>query len=108
MDFMNSDRRLWPAYAGLCLITIAAYANSFRSGFVFDNKPLILDDKKIHQATPENLGLILQHSYWWPAGESGLYRPVTTLSYLFNYAILGNTDHPAGYHWINLLLHAGN
>lgn len=37
-----------------------------------------------------------------------MYRPITTLSYLFNYAILGNTDHPAGYHWINLLLHAGN
>jgi hypothetical protein len=37
-----------------------------------------------------------------------LYRPVTTISYLFNYAILGNRDHPEGYHWINLALHLVN
>src|SRR5205807_9565903 len=33
---------------------------------------------------------------------------LTTLSYLFNYAILGNGDRPAGYHWINFALHAAN
>ena len=32
----------------------------------------------------------------------------TTLSYLFNYAVLGNGGHPTGYHWINFLLHAAN
>jgi tetratricopeptide (TPR) repeat protein len=37
-----------------------------------------------------------------------VYRPVGTLSYLFNYAVLGNGPHPEGYHWINLLLHLGN
>jgi len=84
------------------------YSNSFESGFVFDNRSLILGDSRVHKATPDNLALIFHHSYWWPTGESGLYRPVTTLSYLFNYAVLGNAGHPAGYHWINLLLHAGN
>lgn len=49
-----------------------------------------------------------RHTYWWPYGESGLYRPFTTLTCLFNYAILGNVDRPGGYHWINLFLHAGN
>ena len=38
--------------------------------------------------------------------SSGLYRPLTTLSYLFNYAVLGNGTHPAGYHLLNLLLQA--
>ena len=52
--------------------------------------------------------MILNHTYWWPRIESGLYRPFTTLSYLFNYAILGDNDQPAGYHWINLFLHALN
>ena len=37
-----------------------------------------------------------------------MYRPLGTLSYLFNYAVLGNGEHPEGYHWINLLLHLGN
>jgi len=37
-----------------------------------------------------------------------MYRPVTTLSYLFNYATVGNSNHPAGYHWVNFFLHAVN
>jgi protein O-mannosyl-transferase len=94
--------------AALGLLTLAAYSNSFSAGFVFDNKILLLEDARIREASAENLGLILQHTYWWPYGESGLYRPFGTLSYLFNYAVLGNGENPAGYHWTNLLLHLGN
>jgi hypothetical protein len=93
---------------GLCLLTLAAYSNSFTAGFAMDNRGLILEDTRIRAATPENLALIVDHTYWWPYGESGLYRPLTTLSYLFNYSILGDTNSPAGYHWINFFLHAGN
>src|SRR5579863_7097635 len=98
----------WLALVALCAITLLAWSNSFQCGFVFDNRFLLLLDTRVHQATRENLALILNHTWLWPATEAGLYRPVTTLSYLFNYAILGNADRPAGYHWINLLLHAGN
>jgi tetratricopeptide (TPR) repeat protein len=94
--------------AALALLTLAAYSNSFSAGFVFDNKLLLLQDPRIRDATAANIGLIFQHTYWWPYGESGLYRPFGTLSYLFNYAVLGNGGHPEGYHWINLLLHFGN
>jgi len=90
------------------LLTLLAYSNSFQSGFVLDNRPLLLQDPRIQEASQSNVELIFQHSYWWPHGESYLYRPLTTLSYLFNYTILGNSDHSAGYHWINLILHAGN
>src|SRR5262249_8803430 len=62
----------------------------------------------VHQATAQNLALIARHTYWWPLDADGLYRPLATLSYLFNYAILGNADHPAGYHWINILVHGTN
>jgi len=96
------------AIAALCLLTLAAYFNSFGSGFVFDNQRLLLMDPRIGDFSPENIGLILRHTYWWPSYESGLYRPVATLSYLFNYAVLGDGENPAGYHWINLLLHLGN
>jgi hypothetical protein len=97
-------RELW-AVAALCAVTLAAFANSFGAGFALDNKALILDDERVHAATRDNIGLIFQHSYWWPRGASGLYRPFTTLSYLFNYAVLGNGSSAAGYHWVNLLLH---
>ena len=93
---------------GLCLVTLAVYSNSFGAGFVMDNRGLILEDARIRAATAENTGLIFGHTYWWPYGESGLFRPLTTLSYLFNYAMLGNGEHPAGYHWINYGLHAVN
>ncbi len=92
----------------LCSITLLAYSDSFRSGFVYDNQRLILQDPRIFQATAKNVELILQHTYWWPRDQSGLYRPVTTLSYLFNYAVLGEGDHPTGYHWFNFFLHALN
>ncbi len=94
--------------AALFLLTLIAYSNSFHGGFVLDNRGLILNDPRIHDASASNLGLIVDHTYWWPHGESGLYRPFTTLSYLFNYAVLGNGANPAGYHWINFLLHLGN
>ena len=92
----------------LCGAALAAFSNYFAGGFVFDSKPVLLQDPRIRQATSENVALIFQHTYWWPSGEAGLYRPLTTLSYLLNYAILGNGSDPAGYHWVNFLLHLAN
>ena len=91
----------------LGLLTLVAFSNSFLAGFALDNH-LLLSDARIQAATSSNIALIVGHTYWWPNGESGLYRPLTTLSYLLNYAILGNADHPAGYHWINFALHLAN
>ena len=102
---MSRNRVL--AMAGLCAVTLLAYSNSFQAGFSLDSRGILLQDR-IHAATAENLQLILGHTYWWPYGESGLYRPITTLTYLFNYAVLENGDQPAGYHAINFLLHVSN
>ncbi len=96
------------APASLALLTFLAFSNSFSTGLVLDNKLLLLQDPRIRELTGENIRLILQHTFWWPTGETGLYRPFTTLSFLFNYAVLGNKTDPAGYHWINFLLHLGN
>jgi protein O-mannosyl-transferase len=100
-------RRHALAALALCALTLLAYSNSFEGGLVLDNKVLLLDPR-IREATPQNIALIFQHTYWWPTGEAGLYRPFTTLSYLFNYAILGEADQLSGYHAINLILHLGN
>ena len=99
-------RNVWAA-ASLALLTFLAFSNSFTAGFVFDSK-MLLEDPRLRALTSEKFRLILQHTYWWPITEAGLYRPFTTLSYLFNYAVLGNADDPAGYHGINFLLHLGN
>lgn len=104
----RTDRRLVFAQLALCALTLLAYSNSFGTGFALDNRMLILGDPRIRQATPQNFSLITSHTYWWPSGEAGIYRPLATFSYLFNYAILGNGEQSAGYHGINLLLQGIN
>jgi tetratricopeptide (TPR) repeat protein len=93
---------------GLCLLTLLAYSNSFHDGYTLDCNQLLRLDQRIQHATAANVDQILHHTYWWPYGESGLYRPLATLSYMFNYAVLGNGERSAGYHWINFLLHLSN
>jgi tetratricopeptide (TPR) repeat protein len=93
--------------AGLCALILLANLNSFRDGFPFDNRAAILTDARVHAATADNVHQILTQDYW-PKQPANLYRPLTTLSFLWNYATLGGGAHPAGYHWFNLLLHMVN
>jgi tetratricopeptide (TPR) repeat protein len=92
----------------LCLLTLLAYSDSFHDGYTLDCNQLLTADARIQQDTAANIDLILHHTYWWPSGESGLYRPLATLSYMFNYAVLGNGKRSTGYHWVNFLLHLCN
>lgn len=98
----------WRTRAALLLVVLAAYANSFGLGLAQDSKAIVTGDPRIRQVTAGNLDLILHKNYWWPKAGDGLYRPVTTLSLLFNYAVLGNGTKAAGYHVVNFLLHAIN
>jgi len=92
----------------LIALTLLAFSNSFSAGLALDNQLLITGDPRIQEVSGHNISQIFQHTFWWPNGEAGIYRPLATLSFLFNYAILGNGTAPAGYHWINFLLHAVN
>ena len=103
---VHSESPLVPVL-GLCALAGLAYANSFSGELFFDNATIIGSDPRIHAWSAENLRLILTKDYWWPLG-SDLYRPLTTLSYLFNYAILGSGENAISYHVVNLLLHAAN
>jgi len=89
------------------LIALAAYSNSFHAPFVLDNKEAIVQDTRVHANTGDNLSRIIRTPYH-QALLSGLYRPVTTWTYLLNYAVLGSGSSPEGYHWLNFLLHAFN
>lgn len=92
----------------LCLLTLAVYANTFGLGFALDAIGVVQGDPRVHALTAGNLALIFQNDYWWPSSVDTLYRPFTTLSFLFNYAVLGNADSAAGYHVVNVLLHLAN
>jgi tetratricopeptide (TPR) repeat protein len=89
----------------LCALVLLTYSNSFRSGFVFDNAWVILEDSRVHAATAGNIERIFTSGY---TEQSSLFRPLTTLSFLVDYAVLGDGSRPAGYHWTNLGIHAAN
>ena len=97
------------ALGGLVLV---AYSNSFQAALTFDNASAIGEDPRIRAATPENIESVLKGRYWYGSGARAAttpwYRPLTTFSYLVNYAVLGNGPRPAGYHWVNLALHEVN
>jgi protein O-mannosyl-transferase len=92
----------------LAVIVLLAYSNSFRADFAQDSRGIVLEDPRLRAPSKENIQNILRENYWWPKGESGLYRPVTTFTYLLNYSVLGNEEGAAGFHWINLFLHVCN
>jgi protein O-mannosyl-transferase len=96
------------AVATIWTVASVAYSNSFGNRLTYDGFHLVLDDARVRAATSENVGLIWGEEYWYGTSTTGLYRPLTTFSFLFNYAILGNGPNPAGYHWVNFGLHAAN
>jgi protein O-mannosyl-transferase len=98
----------WPARGALFAIALAAYANSFGLGMAQDSQVIVAQDTRLREVSADNLKQILTKNYWWPTTGDGLYRPVTTLSFLFNYSVLGSGQNATGYHVVNFLLHAGN
>ncbi len=100
-------RHCWRIVA-LWALLFAAYSNSFTAGLIFDSGPVIEQDPRIREATAHNFQSILEGPYWYVNAAAGLYRPVTTFSYLVNYAVLGDGTRPGGYHWVNFALHAIN
>jgi len=105
--FSGEDSAAARCLAGLLLavVAFATYENSFDVGFPLDNYAIILEASHVHDATWENVRAIFSHSYWWPKLIDRTYRPLTVLTYLFNYAVLGSAARPASYHGINLALH---
>ncbi len=78
------------AVAGvLAVFVLLGYGNSFRCGWVGDIAHLKLDHR-LRATTWEDgqhagIKRIFTEDYWWPKMSSGLYRPLTTLSYWLNW-----------------------
>ena len=93
---------------GLGLMILGFYWNSFTAPLLYDSESIIGDDPRIRVLSLVNIEQILTRDYWFPTQESVLYRPLTTFSYMFNYAIIGNGESVLGYHTVNFLLHWAN
>ncbi|PWT89234.1 MAG: hypothetical protein C5B56_07450, partial [Proteobacteria bacterium] len=98
--------RHWPL-ALVILWALLAYSNSFHGPFVLDNDELIRHDTRIQAYSAANLQQIFARPYY-PLTPAGLYRPVTTLTYLLNFAVLDGGIQPEPYHALNFAVHAIN
>jgi tetratricopeptide (TPR) repeat protein len=91
--------RWYLAVAVLFLVVVArlAYHNSFETDLALDNALIIGQDTRLHDWKWEekdpstgmvkpDLKLIFKEGYWYPSFPSDLYRPLTTITYAFNYS----------------------
>lgn len=86
------------------LLTTLCFYNSLAGDFVLDDAFTIVNHPLIKSLT--TIPKLFASNYWGDLYPTGLYRPLTSLTYAFNYAIAGLD--PWGYHLVNLLLHAFN
>jgi tetratricopeptide (TPR) repeat protein len=91
--------RWFLAAAVLFLILIAglSYSNSLRTEFALDNALVIGQDTRLRawrweqtdplsRITQPQLSLVFTEGYWFPNFPSDLYRPLTTITYAFNWS----------------------
>jgi tetratricopeptide (TPR) repeat protein len=91
----------WLPPAGILLLATLAYVNSFPGVFLLDDLQIVRDNPLV--AAPR-LWPILTSDYWGWDMNSGLYRPLTILSFAVNRLLLGADAW--GFHLVNVLLHA--
>src|SRR6267378_5010282 len=89
----------------LAAAVLASLGGSLRGGFVWDDRPLIVDNRLIKD--PASIGTILTSGFW-QAGDRhdrfrSFFRPIVSASYALDYAFWGL--RPAGFHATNLMLH---
>ncbi|XP_039745699.1 protein O-mannosyl-transferase Tmtc3 [Pararge aegeria] len=92
--------------AVLVLACIVVYHNCLYCGFVFDDISAIKENRDLRPQTP--ISNIFLNDFWGTPihkeQSHKSYRPLTVLTFRWNYAVHGL--QPAGYHLVNLLLHA--
>ena len=77
------------------------YANTLSGPLLYDDTNAIVRNAWVHDGNPV---AIFTNPSWWSAGHGHGWRPVTTSSFAVNYALHGLA--PAGYHVVNVALHA--
>lgn len=88
----------------LLLITVLAYAGIWNAGFVWDDVPLIVQNKALEGGLTWSM---FTGDLWADSGAgevaSGYYRPLVLLSFALDRAVFGMS--PGGYHLHSLLWH---
>ena len=97
----NEGRLLTGVALFLLLLGAGVYANSLANDFVIDDKIVIGGDERVRDGHWWDL---LSGEYQLRSAGSGLYRPLTTLSFAANWAV---SREAWAFRLPNLLLHVG-
>lgn len=87
----------------ICTLTLVAYCGTLAFGFVYDDKPVIVDNPAIRSWSFLTRCFIPQASVGSGPGSGTFYRPVTALWVRLNYLVFGL--EPAGWHFAMLAGH---
>ena len=88
----------------LISLAVVVYLNTLGNAFAYDDVPIIVNNPSVHQLDWSALWL---RGYWSHISSGiGNYRPLTVSTFAVEYQLWG--EHPAGYHLVNILLHAAN
>ncbi|XP_034142797.1 protein O-mannosyl-transferase TMTC4 isoform X2 [Esox lucius] len=91
----------------LALVALLCFINSYDGDFVFDDSEAIVNNQDLNPATP--LNNIWGNDFWGSNLSSNnshkSYRPLTVLTFRFNYLMAGGL-HPVGFHILNIGLHS--
>jgi len=101
---VSIDRLLSSSRATAALIVVlalASYASAFDAGFVWDDRPVVLEDARVRGSAPWST--ILTRPYGSSVALDPLWRPVVVLSYALDHAIWGPS--PVGFHATSLAIH---
>ena len=91
-------RPAWLPAALLVIATVLAYQPVWQGGFLWDDDMHITKNRML--SDPDGLRQI------WSSPESPQYYPMVFTSFRLERALWGL--NPAGYHWVNLFLHAAS
>ncbi len=98
-----SSKELACLLFGIIILAFIFFGNGIKGQFVYDDVWVVNLNPAIQQISQVFKQFISPYHYLQP--ETGLYRPLTIVSYTFNF-LFGKG--PAGFHVINILLHSLN
>ena len=88
----------------LLLLTGVVYCNSLFSGFVWDDRPLIIERQAFFSQPRNALELLVSSDSDFRNVKTPYYRPLNTLTYMLDHYLWGGKN-PFWYHLENVLLH---
>ena len=83
----------------LLLVTVLAYRHAWTAGYIWDDDVYVTQNQLL--TAPDGLRRI-----WFSLDSPSQYFPLVYTTFRLEYALWGL--NPAGYHWVNILLHAAN